>query len=60
MKTSSIESRAVIVTGSSVGLGAHIASLLVNLGHNAIIDYSKRKVESQALQKNLAVKKVWR
>lgn len=56
MKTSSIENKTVIVTGSSVGLGAHIASLLVNSGHNVIINYSKRKTESQALQKKLGHK----
>lgn len=54
MKTLEPEKKTAVITGSSVGLGAHIASSLIHSGFNVVINYSKRKAEAEALGKKLS------
>lgn len=54
MKTLESDKKTAIITGSSVGLGAHIANILAQSGFNIVINYSKRKIEAEKLAKKLA------
>ena len=44
----------VIVSGSSRGLGAHIATFLAELGFNIVINYNKNKKDALILRKKLS------
>lgn len=46
--------RTAIVTGSSVGLGAHIATSLAEIGFSIVINYSKRKTDAEELANKLS------
>ena len=43
-----------IVTGSSKGLGNHIASSLAKAGYNIVIHYNKSKKDAENLEKKLS------
>lgn len=54
MRTIKSRNRTAIITGSSVGLGAHIANSLTKSGFNVVINYSKRKTDAENLAKKLS------
>ena len=46
--------KTILITGSSKGLGAHMATYFVNKGFNVAINYSKSKQHVEKLRKNLS------
>jgi len=54
MKTNYADKKTAIITGSSVGLGSHIAESLVQAGFNIIINYHRKKMEADKLVKKLS------
>lgn len=50
------QKRTAIITGSSSGLGAHIATFLNNAGFNVILNYSKSQKNAELLAKNFSKK----
>jgi len=54
MNKAPLEKKTAIVTGASVGLGAHIATSLKNAGLNVVINYFQRKKEAEVLAKKLS------
>jgi len=47
------KNKTAIISGSSIGLGSHIAESLINDGYNVIITYFKNKTKAEKLEKKL-------
>jgi len=47
------KNKTAIVSGSSTGIGSHIAESLVNDGYNVVITYFKNKTKAEKLEKKL-------
>ena len=47
------KSKTAIISGSSTGLGTHIAQFLINDGYNVVITYFKNKTKAEKLEKKL-------
>ena len=41
------KSKTAIISGSSIGLGAHIAKSMINDGYNVVITYFKNKKKAE-------------
>ncbi len=54
MNKKSQNHKTVLITGASGGLGAEIASSLIQSGMNIVINYFKRKKEAESLAKKLS------
>lgn len=54
MKTNYANKKTAIITGSSVGLGSHIAESLAQSGFNVIINYHRKKIDADKLAKKLS------
>lgn len=48
-----MESKVIIITGSSRGLGAHAASRFASEGHTIVINYSKSREEAEELVREI-------
>jgi 3-oxoacyl-[acyl-carrier protein] reductase len=47
------ENKTAIVSGSSIGIGSHIAESLINDGYNVVMTYFKNKNKAEKLEKKL-------
>ena len=50
------KNKTAIVSGSSTGIGSHIAESLVNDGYNVVITYFKNKTKAEKLEKKATLK----
>ena len=47
------ENKTAIISGSSIGIGSHIAESLINDGYNVVMTYFKNKNKAEKLEKKL-------